>query len=191
MKKIYLLIILVFSFTSLFAQTQVFSLSNEKPVFPNQYVAIEVDSLSIESGYNRVLEWVNVTYNNPNEVIKSQLENKYVRIEGIVSNFYPYDILNTMFASLKYKIEFKFKQNKVKFEVIETEYYVSASQYTSGGWVGLELLNEKMFKKNGKPKKSYAKKANKVMGYFNDLVMSLDSYLNKPIEETENDKDDW
>jgi len=174
-----------------FAQAPSFTLSEEKPTFPNQFVAIEVDELTIPDGYNRALEWINITYNTPSEVIKSQLENKYIRIEGIVQNFYPYDILNTMFASVKYTIEFKFKENKVKFEVIKTEYYIAPSQYGSGGWVNLEFLNSKMYKKNGKPKKAYAKKARKVMTYFNELVLSMDTYLKKPIEETESGDDDW
>ena len=41
-------------------------------------------------------------------------------------------------------------------------------------------------------KKSYSMRANKVMGYFNDLVLSLDTYLKKPIKEIESeDDDDW
>ena len=48
-----------------------------------------------------------------------------------------------------------------------------------------------MYKKNGKPKKAYAKKARKVMTYFNELVLSMDTYLKKPIEETESGNDDW
>ena len=174
-----------------FAQSPSFTLSEEKPTFPNQFVAIEVDGLTIPDGYNRALEWINITFNTPSEVIKSQLENKYIRIEGIVKNFYPYDVLNTMFASVRYTIEFKFKENKVKFEVIKTEYYIAPSQYGSGGWVNLEFLNTKMYKKNGKPKKAYAKKARKVMTYFNELVLSMDTYLKKPIEETESGNDDW
>ena len=191
MKKILFTLMLTLLTIISFAQAPSFTLSEEKPTFPNQFVAIEVDGLTIPDGYNRALEWINITFNTPSEVIKSQLENKYIRIEGIVKNFYPYDVLNTMFASVRYTIEFKFKENKVKFEVIKTEYYISPSQYGSGGWVNLEFLNTKMYKKNGKPKKAYAKKARKVMTYFNELVLSIDAYLKKPIEETESGNDDW
>ena len=109
MKKILFTLTLSLLTIISFAQAPTFTLSEEKPTFPNQFVAIEVDGLTIPDGYNRALEWINITYNTPSEVIKSQLENKYIRIEGIVQNFYPYDVLNTMFASLRYTIEFKFK----------------------------------------------------------------------------------
>ena len=174
-----------------FAQAPTFTLSEEKPTFPNQFVAIEVDGLTIPDGYNRTLEWINITYNTPSEVIKSQLENKYIRIEGIVQNFYPYDVLNTMFASLRYTIEFKFKENRVKFDVIDTEYFIPSGQYNAATWVNLEFLNSKMYKKNGKHKKAYAKKARKVMTYFNELVLSMDTYIKKPIGENESGDDDW
>jgi hypothetical protein len=48
-----------------------------------------------------------------------------------------------------------------------------------------------MYKKNGKPKKAYAKRAREVIAYFNELVLSMDTYLKNPIEETESGDDDW
>jgi len=164
-----------------FAQAPTFTLSEEKPTFPNQFVAIEVDGLTIPDGYNRALEWINITYNTPSEVIKSQVENKYIRIEGVLNN-------GAVFASLKYNIEFKFKDNRVKFEVIKMEYYVASG---GGKWINLVYLNSEKYKKNGKYKKAYANKANKVMTYFNELVLSMDTYLKKPIGETESGNDDW
>ena len=172
-----------------FAQAPTFTLSEEKPTFPNQFVAIEVDGLTIPDGYNRTLEWINITYNTPSEVIKSQLENKYIRIEGIVKNIYSASIVSR--SNVRYQVEFKFKNNKVKFDVTGLDFYIEPNEYGTGGWYNLEFLNTKMYKKNGKYKKTYAKKALEVMTYFNELVLSMDTYLKKPIEETESGNDDW
>ena len=173
-----------------FAQAPTFTLSEEKPTFPNQFVAIEVDGLTIPDGYNRALEWINITYNTPSEVIKSQVENKYIRIQGIVKSLHSIGSLVPL-TNVRYLIEFKFKDNKVKFDVIELEWYAAPSQYGPGGWSNFTLNNTKLYKKNGKPKKGYAKNVQRVMSYFNELVLSMDTYIKKPIGETESGDDDW
>ena len=196
MKKILFTLTLSLLTIISFAQAPSFTLSEEKPTFPNQFVAIEVDELTIPDGYNRALEWINITYNTPSEVIKSQLENKYIRIEGIVKNKF------AGASNVKYQIEFEFKNNKVKFEVTGLKFYIEPKEYGANmkimlneegtdGWYNLEFINTKMYKKNGKPKKAYAKRAREVMAYFNELVLSMDTYLKNPIEETESGDDDW
>ena len=71
------------------------------------------------------------------------------------------------------------------------EWYAAPSQYGPGGWSNFVLDNTKLYKKNGKPKKAYTKNAERVMGYFNELVLSMDTYIKKPIGETESVDDDW
>tara|TARA_R110000744_G_scaffold218569_1_gene337354 strand:- start:1744 stop:2322 length:579 start_codon:yes stop_codon:yes gene_type:complete len=192
MKQLFtFLAILSINFSSI-AQSQTFTLNNsDRTTFPNQFIALEVDSLSIEEGYKRTIEWINITYNTPSEVIKSSLDNKYIRIQGVASNLYTYDPLGSLSADVRYSIEFAFKDNRVKFDVTGTEFYISPSQYAAGGWTQLNFNNSKMYRKNGKPKKSAIKKSNQVMGYFNELAESLNSYLNKPIEKSVTENDDW
>ena len=38
--------------------------------------------MSTQEGYDVVKKWINLTYNNPNIVIKSEIENEYIRIKG-------------------------------------------------------------------------------------------------------------
>ena len=186
---------LIFTFTLLFtfsfiAQNSKFELSDDKPTFPPQFVVIEKEGMSIEEGYQRIIEWVNVTYKNPAEVIKSQIENKYVRIEGFSSGLYiadrmglipPYDV--------KYVITFNFKENKIKFDVDSATFYIPPSQYSSGGWYDLVFVNSAMYKKNGKPKYELTK-AKKVMAYFDNLASTVQNYVNTPVEVATDD-DDW
>jgi hypothetical protein len=190
MKNLILTFTLLFTF-SFFAQNSKFELSDDKPTFPPQFVVIEKEGMSVEEGYQRVIEWISVTYKNPDEVIKSQIENKYIRIEGFSSGLYiadrmgmipPYDV--------KYVITFNFKENRIKFDVDSGTFYISSTQYTSGGWYDLLFENEGMYKKNGKPRYALTK-ANVVMDYFNNLASSLQNYVDTPVEVATDDDDDW
>mgnify|MGYP001120836116 CR=1 FL=1 len=71
------------------------------------------------------------------------------------------------------------------------EFYIPTSQYSAGYWDQLSFSNSKMYRNNGKPKISAIKESNQVMGYFNELAESLNSYLNKPIEKSVNEDDNW
>ena len=65
------IVFLLFSIT-LFSQQSNFKLDINNPLFPNQYVILNVDTLSVRNAYNKTLEWIKITYNSPDEVIKAQ-----------------------------------------------------------------------------------------------------------------------
>ena len=112
MKKILFTLTLSLLTIISFAQAS-FTLSEEKPDFPPQFIVLEIDSLSIEDGYKRTLEWININYNTPSKVIKSQIENKYVRIQGVSKNGFTFVNMGmTFYKDIRYTIEFKFKENK-------------------------------------------------------------------------------
>ena len=50
------------------------------------YVVISCEGKAQSDLYKKTLDWISVTYKNPSEVIKAQIENEYVRIEGFKSN---------------------------------------------------------------------------------------------------------
>ena len=189
MKKL-LLTLLITGLFQVNAQKEKFVINEENPTFPPQFVVIQKDGMSIEEGFNRAIEWINVTYKNPAEVIKSEIKDKYIRIEGYASGLYiadrmglipPYDV--------KYVISFNFKDGKVKFEVDSSTFYIPPSSATSGGWYGLVFNNSALYRKNGKPKYEL-KKAEKVIAYFNNLSSSFQNYVNNPVEDKA-DNDDW
>ncbi|MEM6526558.1 MAG: hypothetical protein AAF693_22390 [Bacteroidota bacterium] len=43
----------------------------------------EIVELAKENLYNETIEWVGKQYKNPDEVIKSRTENKFVRVDGV------------------------------------------------------------------------------------------------------------
>ena len=71
----------------------------------------------------------------------------------------------------KYRIEFKFKENKIKMEISSVEIYYAPSKYSSGGWSDLDRLQ--VTKKNGKPNQSELGKVEGIKSTFNNLAMSL------------------
>jgi len=189
MRNLSLFFCLVFTL-SVCSQNSKFELSEDKPSFPPQYVVIEKEGMSVEDGYQRAIEWINVTYKNPAEVIKSQIENKYLRMEGYVSGLYIADRMGLVAPyDVKYVISFNFKENKIKFDVDSATFYIGPTQYSSGGWYNLSFVNSTLYKKNGKPKYELTK-AKKVLDYFNGLATSVQEYVNKPVEAASSD-DDW
>jgi hypothetical protein len=80
-----------------------------------------------------------------------------------------------LFFDIKYTIEFRFKDNKFKVDIINLEQYTPPSQYVTGGWSDYSLTF-KIEKKNGKPYKDGVKNLDAVTTYFNNLITSVKDY---------------
>ena len=179
-----------------YAQEKRIQVTEKNPTFPPQYVVVEKDSMLVEDGYQRAIEWINITYKNPAEVIKSQIENKYIRMTGFVSGLYIADRMGMIAPyNVNYTIEFNFREGKVKFEVTGATFDIPASTYngiySSAKTYDLMFNHPDLFKKNGKPKYEF-KKATKVTNYFNDLASSFSNYVMNPVSnKPASSDDDW
>lgn len=176
MRKVILGALLLLSTLS-FSQETEFKFSKEGFT---DYVVTKVDSTKTQSElYKKSLEWVQVTYNNPKEVIKAQIENDYIRIEGVSKNAICMKALgmNTC-SSARYQIEITFKDGKYKFDVISVEQYVSPSKYSSGGWYTIPIDNTKYaYKDNGEIRNTYKQYPENLENLFNSLNLSLKDFL--------------
>lgn len=154
------------------------------------YVVTKIEGKSQNDLYKKAIDWVAVTYNNPNEVIKAKIENDYIRIEGSNSDMICIKSLGTVNCNLaKYQIEISFKEGKYKFDLIEIKSYASPSQYTAGGWSETFLPTSKFFEthpeaKNGyfnedtgEPKKMFKLYVENIPAEFNRLNQSLKDFL--------------
>lgn len=194
MKNLLFTLALLLSFGS-YAQEKRIQVTSKNPTFPPQYVVVEKDSMSVEDGYQRAIEWINITYKNPAEVIKSQIENKYIRMTGFASGLYTADRMGMIAPyNVNYTIEFNFREGKVKFEITGATYDIPASSasgiYISAKTYDLSFNHPDLFKKNGKPKYEF-KKATKVTNYFDNLAVSFSNYVNNPVSNKVDDDDDW
>jgi hypothetical protein len=174
-----------------YAQAKSFELTEENPELNNQYVVFEKDSMSISDGYNIVLDWINITYNTPKEVIKAQLKDEYIRIEGFNSAITSMTSLGlTHFYSGKYSITFEFKENKIKMELTKLQVYTEPTQFSAGSWSDINPSLVSTLKKNGKQRKSISQYVFGFVDSIDDLRLSLNNYV---VNEKKSvvKKDDW
>ena len=105
-------------------------------VDPTAVFEVNGDKMTL---YNKAINWINTYYKNPEEVIKGKIEGDYLRFDGFQKGLIPVKVLGlTDFHNVRYTIKLNFKDNKVRFKVINAEYYVSSSQYSAGGWNNLQ-----------------------------------------------------
>jgi hypothetical protein len=148
------------------------------------FVVTSIDSAKQNDLYKKTLEWVQVNYNTPSEVLKGQIENQYIRIEGVSKNALCIKSFGTnTCSSVKYQIEISFKDGKYKFDVIEL------SQYYTGGWYKLYLDAPKLYyKDNGEIRPVYSQYPENIENVFNSLNKSLEAFLKS---EKATPKTDW
>jgi len=146
------------------------------------YAVLEIEGTT-EELYQLVVNWVNETYNDPEEVIISQTDSKFLKIQGSKENLF-----HSAMASwdAKYRLSFKFKENKVKMEINDLEYYIAPSKYSIiSGWQSKNKIAT--LKKNGKPYGQGTKDLEAITVYFNMLANSLINFKGNPNMQD----DDW
>lgn len=136
--------------------------------------------------YKKGLDWVAVTYKNPKEVLKAQIENDFIRIEGSSDNLLCIQAMGKTCFLSKYIVEIYFKDGKYKFDVLSMESF-SPQQ----GWNEFPIdvrSGDLYFNSKGELKGIYRYNG-EVADYFN----SLNSNLLKYIQGTNSDanKGDW
>lgn len=186
MKKITQILLFTFIVSNSYSQDSTFVFTTSGFT---DYVVTNINGKSQSDLYKKALDWVSVTYKNPNEVIKAKIENDYLRIEGGNSNMCCTKIMGIKTCNpSKYQIEISLKEGKYKFDVISITQYVAPSQYSSGGWseVGLpspkavELNPEIMktyYNDDGDPKKLMRLYIENIPPEFNKLNESLKEFL--------------
>lgn len=164
------------------------------------YVVVDVDSLSKENLYIQVKNWVLETYNTPSEVIKSEIKNKKIRIEGSKSSGLSVKGIlgESYYYNIRYSIEISVRDGKYKFDPISLEYYIPYSKYVSARWVDLSIFNKESLspfyyqkgKKKGRIQSTFSSFPSSVENHFDNLNISLFNYINKNNESSEEKSDD-
>ena len=177
MKNIFLLIVFVSSLIN--AQETQFSFDNLKGM--TDFVITPVEGKNSSEIYKKALEWIKMTYKNPDKVILSTIENEYIRFEGSSASFYSVGVFGDNYRNAKYQIEISIKDNKYKFDIISLQVYWDSTSRSAGGWSEVkdfnsnsskEYLEKNIFKKDGQFR-SYYKNYPKVPEYFNRLNKSF------------------
>ena len=179
MKKLILTVIISALTFGVYAQNKTFTLpENEGDKLKGQYIVIE-EKGTPEENYNKVINYINKTYNTPSEVIKSKINGDYIRIEGI-SNLFKN---NGVPISTKHTLEFKFKQDRIKLTVLKLEEVTQRWNITDF------CTYDKTHNKSGKVKNAPMKYATRVTNGVNELAESIKIGIAK--ENSKNTEDDW
>jgi hypothetical protein len=173
MKIITILFVLFcgFSFSQQFAVTP--DGLRDASSIENDYLVIVDSTKSAKELYENAINYIKKNYKNPDEVLKSSIENDYIKFQTYAPSFMRYSnsgvkvIINAIFTT-----ELKFKEGKVRLEIINIEMKGDGinNKYEvifSGGMMSGYII----FKKDGKLFKEEAKID--VENYFNGFVLSV------------------
>lgn len=153
------------------------------------FLVVSCEGKTKEELYKKSIEWINKTFNKPSEVIKAQVENDYIRFQGVSKNEYCYHNLVTMCSDIKYEIEVSVKDGKYKFDVLDLQ-KGDKDKYGIINWGDAKFKKSWMyFKGNGEVRKMYAETMPKIANYFNILNQSLYDYIYSQNEAAK--KNDW
>jgi hypothetical protein len=183
MKKLILGLFIAVSLYSNAQETE-FTFTAERGM--TDFIVTPVEGKTATEIYKKVIDWIKVTYKNPNEVILSTIENEYLRFEGI-SDISTY--------KCKYQIEISIKEGKYKFDLIGLQVYVGPNQ--SGvpvGWNDFKAVNfiknstkeslENMYKKDG-TYRAWVKYVPEFLLYFNNLNKSLSESIVSNVKKSD------
>ena len=129
---------------------------------------------SVNELYKLTRDWINETYNDPEQVIISDTNSKFLKIQGYKENMFTISGMGyTLFHNARYRLEFKFRENKIRVEISTLSEYdpPSRSGKHSGRWIDKDLIM--VSKKNGKPEENGIKHVAQTKIYFNNLVIDL------------------
>lgn len=151
----------------------------------SEFIVIESEGKTSSDLYNKVLNYINQVYKNPEEVIVAKTENQFIKISGFVNNlsgivikmgkrdiFTPYDI--------RYNLSYYFKDGRYKVEISSIEQ--SAGSYGWFYFTGLPTHSE------GVENPKMIEVSSTFESYFNSLASDplLDKY-----NSTSSSKSDW
>ncbi len=183
-KNIYILLVTVLVTNLSFSQETEFKFTKEGFT---DYVVTNCEGKTQSDLYKKTLDWVSTTYKNPKEVIKAQIENDYIRIEGIKSNMLCVISGASSCFDVRYQIEISFKDGRYKFDVTKIEQYAPPSRV----WLDIPINGDfkGYFKESGEIKPMFKLLPDAFQSTFNGLNKDLESFLKS--ESIPSKKGNW
>ncbi len=183
MKKIVTLYLFLFSSVIL---SQKFEVTNkglrDTDNIEKNYLVLNIENKTVKELYQITLKYMGNNYLNPNTILKDKAENKYVLFETSIKEF---GMVKNSGSEIpigaKYIIELRFKENKVKFTILDLIMGNGAYEVL---WQGDVFEGYVIWNENGE----FIRQELKVFieDYFNKEAYDLKTYLS-----TYKDEDDW
>lgn len=145
----------------------------------SKFVVNETHSLTQKELFDKSINWIKETYDTPDEVIKTKIENEKIRFKGVSSNAICHYGLGMKFCqNVRYTIELAFKDGRYKFEILEMEHYFEGSEYGRAGWREIYLdTKAEFYYKRGEIIKQLRDYPLHIELLLNGLNLSLFNYL--------------
>jgi len=148
------------------------------------YLVLEVEGATASDLYGQAMRYVQETYLNPDDVIKGNTPDEYLRINTFVSSFFKY---NNSGAKLDidatYYIELRFRDGRVRYEIGDLKMKTKSNSLPVN-YIG-GTFSHSIYSNNGSIRKPESK--TDIETYFNARVADLNKYLNN----TDTVQDDW
>ncbi len=145
-------------------------------------IVVQVDSLTASEIYKKALNWVQETYKNPDKVLKANITDEKIRIDGFAKPAFLWKSLGfDQSMNMDYTVEISFKDGKYRLEYIIGQFYIDGGQrarytYTS------------FYKANYEIKKSYVDAVPSLEQTMNNLSKSFYNYV---VGSNSNVDKDW
>jgi len=178
MKKTLLLLIAVLLYGASFSQVTPKLQLTPEGIEP---VTLNVDGLSASEIYKKSLDWVQETYKNPDEVLKANIENKKIRIDGFSPDALSFKNMVVVSWGVSYSLEISFKDGRCRYD-----YDINYFTGSDGGRTVITYVD--FYKKNGDIRKSYLPAVSSLENTINDLLLNYYNYITG---KTDAANDDW
>nr|WP_321451695.1 DUF4468 domain-containing protein [uncultured Carboxylicivirga sp.] len=145
-------------------------------------IVVETGDLTANQMYEKALNWVKETYENPDKVLKAQIENKKIRVSAFAKYAWWYKAMGIKTTyNMDYSVEISFKDGKYRFEYFVGQFYTQ--DYTKA-----LFSYSTFFKSNGDVRKSYKDAVPSIELTMNTLAQNFYSYVTGVTEESD---DEW
>lgn len=144
-------------------------------------LVVEVSGLSSQEIYLKTKEWLQVYYKNPQEVLKADIPNEMIRINGFAVDGYKMKNLGMVFGyDYDYVLEIQFKEGKYRFNYIVNQFWSLGKQCLYG--------YQDFWKKDGTIKTKYQLAFDSLNESANQTNTSILEYVTG---KTKAEKKDW
>jgi hypothetical protein len=147
----------------------------------NEFVVVQTENKTAADLYRLSTNWIKETYKNPNEVIKSTIDNEMIRLNGVSMSGIGIKALGMITRySVNYTISIYFKDNKYRIELNEISYNIPPSKYNLSG-MKIDLKSSvDFYNKKNLLRSMYETIPFEVEDTMNNLNLSLFNYIKTP-----------
>lgn len=144
-------------------------------------IVVEIEGMSASELYKNSIKWVQETYKNPDEVLKANIENEKIRIDGFAFNAWWFKSIGVRLSlDMEYTVSIDFKDGRYRFEF-------TIGQFWGDGQKVLYDYTH-FFNKKGEVKNTYEDAVPSLEVTMNTLSVSFYNYVTGKTKEK---NEDW